>query len=108
MQRDDIKVDGQAVGITGEAARKAAATGDGPSASLMPRQAGRGRGRIGLAGARGGRGGRGRGGLGFGGSTRPASTVTSSQGDTGAVKMETAEVNSAEKSQDEFRKMLSK
>lgn len=112
MQTDSITVDGKAVEISGEgtrAGRKGGAEAGGPGPALMPRQAARGRSRVGLAGARGGRGGRGRGGLGFAASARPApSSVADSKQEAGDAKMESADTAADTKSQDDFRAMLQK
>ncbi|GAA6026461.1 hypothetical protein JCM8202_005309 [Rhodotorula sphaerocarpa] len=112
MQTDSITVDGKAVEISGEgtrAGRKGGAEAGGPGPALMPRQAARGRNRVGLAGARGGRGGRGRGGLGFAAGARPAPPpAADSREEAGDAKMESADTAADTKSQDDFRAMLQK
>ncbi|GAA5982729.1 hypothetical protein JCM10908_006763 [Rhodotorula pacifica] len=110
MQRDSITIDGKSVGIVGEGqgGRKPVTSAAGSEVPLMPRQATRSRGRVGLAGARGGRGGRGRGGLGFSASTRPAAEASATANQGGDAKMDGTESNSAKKSQDDFRAMLAK
>lgn len=110
MQRDSITVDGKAVGIVGEGpgSRNHVAGAAGSDVPLMPRQATRSRGRVGLAGGRGGRGGRGRGGLGFVASARPAAEASASKDEGGDSKMDAPEASASKKSQDDFRAMLSK
>ncbi|GAA5954263.1 hypothetical protein JCM8115_003354 [Rhodotorula mucilaginosa] len=110
MQRDSITVDGKSVGIAGEGqgSRKHVSGAAGFDVPLMPRQATRSRGRVGLAGARGGRGGRGRGGLGFVASTRPTAEASARKDEGGDSKMDAPEASASKKSQDDFRAMLSK
>ena len=110
MQRDSITVDGKSVGIAGEGqgSRKHVSGAAGSDVPLMPRQATRSRGRVGLAGARGGRGGRGRGGLGFVASTRPTAEASARKDEGGDSKMDAPEASASKKSQDDFRAMLSK
>ncbi|GAA5875208.1 hypothetical protein JCM3774_004169 [Rhodotorula dairenensis] len=110
MQRDSITIDGKAVGIVGEGqgSRKPATSAAGSEVPLMPRQATRSRGRVGLAGARGVRGGRGRGGLGSGMSTRPAAATDASKDEGGDSKMDDTAASGSAKSQNDFRAMLSK
>ncbi|GAA6015137.1 hypothetical protein JCM10207_003614 [Rhodosporidiobolus poonsookiae] len=120
MQRDSLTVDGIPVEILtegrqtrpaaggGSAAKKAAAGGDVP---LMPRQASRGRGRVGLAGGRGGRGGRA--GIGAGRSVAAVQAAAAGgegaeQGASGAVAGGEAAAAAGAKSQDDFRAMLLK
>lgn len=106
MQRDSITIDGKAVGIVGEGqgSRKPVASASGSGVPLMPRQATRSRGRVGLASVRGGRG---RGGLGSGMSTRPAGATGVSTDQGGDAKMNDTAARGSAKSQNDFRAMLS-
>ncbi|GAA6059133.1 hypothetical protein JCM10212_003880 [Sporobolomyces blumeae] len=122
MQRDSIEVDSTPVEVLADGRQARAANGKKPHPSstastsnkpsggagggdvpLMPRQASRGRGRVGLAGGRGrGRGGA-RGGLGFAAAARPAEGTSPAGESSGGPKAE-----GDTKSQDDFRAMLMK
>ncbi|GAA6013848.1 hypothetical protein JCM11491_000444 [Sporobolomyces phaffii] len=127
MQRDSILVDDKKVDVFADGRQVRTAQGKNPATAreeggaattttttktktndvpLMPRQASRGRGRVGLAGGRGGRGGRG--GLGFGGrggSGAAAAGATPPSADPGTG---TGGGQGEPKGQDAFRAMLSK
>ncbi|GAA5845158.1 hypothetical protein JCM3766R1_002090 [Sporobolomyces carnicolor] len=121
MQRDSITVDGTPVEVFADGKQvrtakgknpvarsttEASSTGAGAAASevpLMPRQASRGRGRVGLAGGRGGRGGRG--GLGV---ARNAPATTATLAGPGATSSSSETNGAGSKGQDDFRAMLAK
>ncbi|BGP20599.1 hypothetical protein JCM10213_007133 [Rhodosporidiobolus nylandii] len=112
MQRSSITVDGTPVEILTEGRQARTAGGKKPTAGpakdvpLMPRQASRGRGRVGLAGGRGGRGGR----MGIGARSAPTAT-SSAVGDAGSGASgegEKAPPVPSAKSVDDFRAMLLK
>lgn len=110
MHKDSITIDGAEVEIMTAGAQARTAQGKKPDAAkrsgggdipMLPRQAQRGRGKLGL-GLRG-RGGIGRGGIGSGTTGRTASTTAA--GTTGAPESGVGGSTSA-KSQDDFRAML--
>ena len=96
---DDTPVEISAIGrqVRGADGTKPAGAGTTGGDRLMPRQASRGRGRVGLMGARGARG---RPGLGAG----PAKTTTTTPGAAAPV----ASGSGAGRSQDDFRALLGK
>ncbi|GAA5836247.1 hypothetical protein JCM11251_001440 [Rhodosporidiobolus azoricus] len=117
MQRDSITVDGTPVEILTDTRQARTAGGRKPAAAkggdvpLMPRQASRGRGRVGLAGGRGGRGGRM--GLGARGAIAAASASGGAGAGAGAARSSTAVEGekaappaAGAKSQEDFRAML--
>ncbi|GAA5883970.1 hypothetical protein JCM6882_002087 [Rhodosporidiobolus microsporus] len=119
MQRASITVDGTPVEILTDTRQARTAGGRKPAAAkggdvpLMPRQASRGRGRVGLAGGRGGRGGRM--GLGARGAVAAASAASAAAGASSSTAGEAKEGAQASapaaagaKSQDDFRAMLMK
>ncbi|GAA5990216.1 hypothetical protein JCM11641_001820 [Rhodosporidiobolus odoratus] len=119
MHRSSFTIDGTPVEILTEGRQARTAGGKKPPAAtggaakdvpLMPRQASRGRGRVGLAGGRGGRGGRM--GLGAGRAAQSAAAVPK-EGETGAKAVQSGEAPTAAerasgKSVDDFRAMLMK
>ncbi|GAA5883487.1 hypothetical protein JCM16303_003825 [Sporobolomyces ruberrimus] len=124
MQRDSITVDDTPVEVFADgrqvrtaqgkkpvasAGGSASTGGGGPSAAssdvpLMPRQASRGRGRVGLAGGRG-RGRGGRGGLGAAGVAAARATAA---GEDSATSSTSETTGGDSKGQDAFRAMLAK
>lgn len=118
MQRDSITVDDTPVEVMADGrqvrpaqGKKATTTAGSTAASadvpLMPRQASRGRGRVGLAGGRG-RGRGGRGGLGAAGvaAARSTQAADSSESTSGSAA---SDANGADaRGQDAFRAMLMK
>ncbi|GAA5897738.1 hypothetical protein JCM5296_000867 [Sporobolomyces johnsonii] len=114
MHRDSIAVDGVPVEVLAEGRQTRTAAGKKPSSApakdvpLMPRQASRGRGRVGLAGGRGARGGR----MGLGARPLPAQAVAATTAEGASTSGEGAAVESTPaagaKSQDDFRAMLLK
>ncbi|BGP52072.1 Splicing factor [Rhodotorula kratochvilovae] len=123
MQRDALLIGGQQVtllsegrqtrapgGGGGQGGRNASAAGEGEApVPMMPRQASRGRGRVGLVGGRGGgRGGR----LGIGAGRSVGALAAAAQGGDAASARTSAggegEKPAEGKSQDDFRAMLKK
>ncbi|GAA6048750.1 hypothetical protein JCM3770_003941 [Rhodotorula araucariae] len=120
MQRDALLIGGQRVMLFSEGRqtrpaaggpgsggrRAAAATGEGETpVPMMPRQATRGRGRVGLVGGRGGRGGR----LGIGAGRSVGALAARAQGGTAGAGVSGEGEKAADgKSQDDFRAMLLK
>ncbi|GAA5869364.1 hypothetical protein JCM8547_008653 [Rhodosporidiobolus lusitaniae] len=111
MRRSSITIDGTPVEVLGEGkqtrtagGKKPVAAGEGGAVPMMPRQASRGRGRVGLAGGRG-RGGRG--GIGMGRTAAPAPAASTS-GEGSSTGGGGGAAAGGAKSQDDFRAMLMK
>lgn len=109
MHKDSITVDGAAVEIMSAGAQARTAQGKKPDAAkrsgggggdvpMLPRQAQRGRGKLGL-------GMRGRGGAGRGGASMTGRSAAAEAG-PGAATATDATAGSTTKSQDDFRAML--